>query len=82
MPSWLKRAQHFGGREWCGRLTKFGSRDGKVARDPDLCFGMSAGVMRNATMVDERSDSTAIFTAHGCMDRKDVFLVGSLNEGN
>ena len=37
---------------------KVGSRDGKVARDPDLCIGMSAGMMSNATMVEELSNST------------------------
>ena len=37
---------------------KVGSRDGKVARDPDLCIGMSARIMRNALMVEELSNST------------------------
>ena len=37
---------------------KVGSRDGKVARDPDLCIGMSAGMTGNATMVEELSNST------------------------
>ena len=37
---------------------KVGSRDGKVARDPDLCIGMSAGMMGIATMVEELSNST------------------------
>ena len=36
---------------------KVGSRDGKVARDPDLCIGMSAGMMRVATMVEARSNA-------------------------
>ena len=37
---------------------KVGSRDGKVARDPDLCIGMSAGMTSIATMVEELSNST------------------------
>ena len=37
---------------------KVGSRDGKVARDPDLCIGMSAGIVSIATMVEELSNST------------------------
>ena len=37
---------------------KVGSRDGKVARDPDLCIGMSAGMTGNATMVEELTNST------------------------
>ena len=40
------------------RPTKVGSRDRKVARDPGLCIGMSAGMMRIATMVKELTDST------------------------
>ena len=40
------------------RPTKVGSRHGKVARDPTLCIGMSAGMMRIATMVEERPNST------------------------
>ena len=38
--------------------TKVGSRDRKVARGPDLRIGMTAGIMRVATMVDERQNST------------------------
>ena len=40
------------------RPTKVGSRDRKVARDPGLCIGMSAGMVRIATMVKELTDST------------------------
>ena len=40
------------------RPTKVGSRDRKVARDRALCIGMSAGMMRIATMVEERPYST------------------------
>ena len=40
------------------RPTKVGSRDRKVARDPGLCVGMSAGMVRIATMVKELTDST------------------------
>ena len=38
--------------------TKVGPRDRKVARDPALCIGMSAGMMRIATMVEEGPNST------------------------
>ena len=40
------------------RPAKVGPRDRKVARDPALCIGMSAGMMRIATMVEERPNST------------------------
>ena len=40
------------------RPTKVGSRDRKVARDRALCIGMSAGMMRIATMVEECPNST------------------------
>ena len=40
------------------RPTKVGSRDRKVARDRAHCIGMSAGMMRIATMVEERPNST------------------------
>ena len=40
------------------RPTKVGPRDRKVARDPALCTGMSAGMMRIATMVEGPPNST------------------------
>ena len=56
-PSWLKRAQHLEGRRRVRRPTQVGARDRKVTRAPDLCIGMSAGMMRVATMVEARSNS-------------------------
>ena len=40
------------------RPTKVGPRDRKVARVRALCIGMSAGMMRIATMVEESPNST------------------------
>ena len=40
------------------RPTKVGPRDRKVARDRAHCIGMSAGMMRIATMVEELPNST------------------------
>ena len=40
------------------RPAKVGPRDRKVARDPALCIGMSAGMMRIAAMVEEGPNST------------------------
>ena len=69
MPCRLKRRRQIVGHEdpsptpWdptrnSRRPTKVGSRDRKVARDRALCIGMSAGMMRIATMVEERPYST------------------------
>ena len=39
------------------RSAKVGVRDRKVVRAPDLCIGMSAGIMRVAAMAEARSNS-------------------------
>ena len=56
-PFQLKRAQLLDGRRAPRRPTEEDLRDRKVTRGRALCIGMSAGIMRNATMVEARSNS-------------------------
>ena len=58
MPCWLKRAQLLGATKAARRPTKVGPRDREAARGPDLGVGMGTGVIPNAYMVEELSDST------------------------
>ena len=46
------------------RSAMVGVRDRKVVRAPDLCIGMSAGIMRVAPMAEARSNSTRADRSH------------------
>ena len=67
------------------RPTKVGSRDRKVARDPGLCIGMSAGLMSIATMVqgahrlDARGATSSLPAAPQAST--EVLPAGSRDEG-